>query len=204
MPRRKFNEPERIRDVLVKEGEALFTRYGLKKTTLEEITAASGIGKGSFYKFFGSKEELYFEVLERQEERLQEQLISRVLPLMKNPEEFIRELIKEGFKIIEEYPLIQYILDSGTYRNLANKLPEEKLQAHQKHDEERLLPLISRLQEQGGVVRVDPGLIAALLRGIFMLALHRREIGEKEFNRVIDLLAETMGRGLARQNGEKA
>jgi hypothetical protein len=88
-------------------------------------------------------------------------------------------------------------LDADTYRHLALKLPEEKLTAHRKHDEERLLPLIGRLQAAGMAADHDAGVTAALFRGIFMLALHRKEIGENEFPRVIDLLAEIIGRGLA-------
>ncbi|MEV1174059.1 helix-turn-helix domain-containing protein [Nonomuraea sp. NPDC049784] len=43
----------------------LFATQGLKKTSLDELVAAPGIAKGSFYAFFDSKEELYKEVMIR-------------------------------------------------------------------------------------------------------------------------------------------
>ena len=37
---------------------------GMKKTSVEQLTKAVGIAKGSFYKFYESKEMLFFAVLE--------------------------------------------------------------------------------------------------------------------------------------------
>ena len=37
---------------------------GMRKTSVEQLTEAVGIAKGSFYKFFPSKELLFFAVLE--------------------------------------------------------------------------------------------------------------------------------------------
>ena len=36
----------------------------MKKTSVDQLTKAVGIAKGSFYKFFESKEMLFFAVLE--------------------------------------------------------------------------------------------------------------------------------------------
>lgn len=44
----------------------LFTKYGYRKTSVEDITKAAGVSKGSLYLEFRSKEEL-FEALVRHE-----------------------------------------------------------------------------------------------------------------------------------------
>ena len=41
-----------------------FTDYETEKTSVEQLTKAVGIAKGSFYKFYESKEMLFFAVLE--------------------------------------------------------------------------------------------------------------------------------------------
>jgi AcrR family transcriptional regulator len=60
---------ERLLDI----GLALFARNGLAATTITEIESQAGLrgGSGSFYRHFGSKEELFFAVVEREIERLQ-------------------------------------------------------------------------------------------------------------------------------------
>ena len=65
MPR-AFNDREerQIRARLRKDGRKLFAARGVLKTSIEEIARSAGIAKGSFYKFYGSKELLFFELLE--------------------------------------------------------------------------------------------------------------------------------------------
>ena len=44
----------------------LFSRFGLEKTTMEDIAKAAGKGKSSLYYYFKSKEEVYAEVIRKE------------------------------------------------------------------------------------------------------------------------------------------
>ena len=55
---------ERIRKALIREARCCGITIGMRKTSVEQLTKAVGISKGSFYKFFDSKELLFFAVLE--------------------------------------------------------------------------------------------------------------------------------------------
>lgn len=57
---------------LVAAAEARFRRFGYKRTTVEDITAAAGTGKGSLYLHFDSKEAVYLAVVEASLERFVE------------------------------------------------------------------------------------------------------------------------------------
>lgn len=57
-------ENEQIRTALLKEARRCASVFGMRKTSVEQLTEAVGIAKGSFYKFFASKEMLFFAVLE--------------------------------------------------------------------------------------------------------------------------------------------
>ncbi len=46
MPRFSNMEREKIREKLMQEGERLFTSFGLKKVSIDEIVQAAGIAKG--------------------------------------------------------------------------------------------------------------------------------------------------------------
>ena len=55
---------EMIRRALLNEALRCAVTVGMRKTSVEQLTEAAGIAKGSFYKFFPSKELLFFAVLE--------------------------------------------------------------------------------------------------------------------------------------------
>ena len=57
-------ETEQLRKALMKETRHCAVTLGMKKTSVDQLTKAVGIAKGSFYKFFESKEMLFFAVLE--------------------------------------------------------------------------------------------------------------------------------------------
>ena len=59
-----------VRAQIIEVARKIFTRYGFRKTTMEEIAAASRNGKSSIYYYFKSKEEIFRAVVEREAEEL--------------------------------------------------------------------------------------------------------------------------------------
>lgn len=55
---------EQIRNDLIREARRCGVTIGMRKTSVEQLTNAVGISKGSFYKFYNSKDLLCFAVLE--------------------------------------------------------------------------------------------------------------------------------------------
>lgn len=59
-----------IRSEILAAAERLFQRWGLNKTTMEEIAAEAGKGKSTLYYYFPGKEEIFDALLRRQVEIL--------------------------------------------------------------------------------------------------------------------------------------
>ncbi len=80
-----FDIEEKARITLLQEGRKAFARDGLRKRNIAGLTRAVGIAQGSFYLFFTSKEDLYFEVLEEEEVKIKQSLQNEFLdqPLKK-------------------------------------------------------------------------------------------------------------------------
>ncbi len=57
------------KDTLLKIGERLFAEHGYRDVSIKDITGAAGLGMGSFYTYFPSKEALYSDILDRIEQR---------------------------------------------------------------------------------------------------------------------------------------
>ncbi|HDL03874.1 MAG TPA: TetR family transcriptional regulator [candidate division Zixibacteria bacterium] len=54
------------RDSILMAGEQLFNQYGLSKTTMEDIAREAHVAKGTLYKYFPSKEEVFTSVVEHE------------------------------------------------------------------------------------------------------------------------------------------
>jgi AcrR family transcriptional regulator len=57
------------KSTLLKVGERLFAEQGYRDVSIRDITASAGLGMGSFYTYFPSKEAFYSEILDSLEER---------------------------------------------------------------------------------------------------------------------------------------
>ena len=69
-------ELEHIRSALIQAGIRLSKEPGFQKMSVEKLTAAVVIAKGSFYMFFGSKEDFILEVAEYTGAQTQKMLLS--------------------------------------------------------------------------------------------------------------------------------
>ncbi len=65
---------EELRETILDATDRLLARYGYRKMTVEDIAREVGIGKGSIYLHFASKEEIVLSHVDRIVERLKERL----------------------------------------------------------------------------------------------------------------------------------
>jgi AcrR family transcriptional regulator len=67
---RKIAQRDDIRDLILDGVDALLARFGFRKMTMEDLAREVGIGKGTIYLHFPSKEELALAHVDRIAERL--------------------------------------------------------------------------------------------------------------------------------------
>ncbi len=63
-----------VRDAILDATERLLARFGYRKMTVEDIAREAGIGKGTIYLHFSSKEEIALSRIDRIVERVKERL----------------------------------------------------------------------------------------------------------------------------------
>ncbi|MCA9913104.1 MAG: TetR family transcriptional regulator [Anaerolineae bacterium] len=68
-----------VRDALSDAALALFLERGFEEVTVEEIAQAAGVSRRTFFRYYKSKEEVMVEHLDRDGERLLEELAARPL-----------------------------------------------------------------------------------------------------------------------------
>lgn len=194
---RPFNDTEKnnIKNLLIAKGRKLFSINGLKNTTIEDITREIGIAQGSFYAFFDSKEALYFEILEIEEKEIGQTLRSSLNSIELDRKNFKR-FLSESLDLIVSNKFIKDIVITDSYQSLLRKIPGERMKRHLKDEAQFLMETIHVFQEQGVMKKADPQALAGLFHGLFLLYLHKKEIGTDIFDQVIDLLLDLISDSL--------
>ena len=77
-PRPRTKPPEMRRDELLAAGERLFVERGVAATSIDDITAAAGVAKGTFYLYFDAKEALHEALHERFGARMRSAVEARI------------------------------------------------------------------------------------------------------------------------------
>ena len=143
-------------------------RYGVKKTTVDQIVVMANISKGSFYNFYSSKEILFFAVLEEYQidimNRLTEQLEQENLI---NTNQFV-QLLYDFYQDFR-YSFMYTIFKNNEMELLIRKLPKEVITTHHLLDNGMIEKIVSRINIQENIT-VE--IVSALFRTIAMCILH--------------------------------
>jgi len=195
MPKFTESEKEEIRRSLLHKGKELFLKYGLAKTSIDDIVQACGIGKGSFYKFYSSKEELFYAIVKK-EEQLRDQALGSLFQEQKSGTELVRSFFETCFRMADENPFLQHMFKEGEYERLVRKLPKHVVEESSREDDEKGKQAIEALMGSGVFREQDPELIVGILKAVLLLRLHKEKIGEELFPRVMDRLFTYVANGL--------
>ncbi|MGZ3450662.1 MAG: TetR/AcrR family transcriptional regulator [Polyangiales bacterium] len=94
--------------ILTEAGKA-FTRFGFKKTSVDEIAKKAGVAKGTVYLAAESKEDLFYQVLHR-ELRAWIAECAQMIDPRKPADQLIGELMETALGYLEERPLVRELL----------------------------------------------------------------------------------------------
>lgn len=195
MPKFSENELQMVQQSLYEKGKQLFIELGLKKTSIDDIIQACDIGKGSFYKFFTSKEELYFEILKQEESNYQHVAESVVASGKEGPEQMTM-LIKELFRFYQSNAFLQLFFERKELPLLLKKVPLEEVLLYSNEQRLKFVRLIEGLINEKRMEHFKPEIVEAIVRSILILSVHKQEIGTEVYPEVMEYMIEFVGRGL--------
>lgn len=195
MPKFSENELQMVQQSLYENGKQLFIELGLKKTSIDDIIQACDIGKGSFYKFYTSKEELYFEILKTEESNYQ-LVAERVVTSGKEGPELMTVLIKELFRFYQSNAFLQLFFERKELPLLLKKVPLEEILQYSAEQRLKFVRLIEDLINEKRMEHVKPEIVEAIVRSILILSVHQQEIGKEVYPEVMEYMIEFVGTGL--------
>ena len=188
---------EQIRKDLIREARRCGITIGMRKTSVEQLTNSVGISKGSFYKFFDSKELLFFAVLE---DIHTECFAAAQKSLQENtallPTDRAAAAILAACRWLAETKAFVFIENDADF--LLHRLPEEVKTAHYHDDETHIRALLEGTGEEISATLCQNGketaLAAATVRGLILTVSHQEQIGA-----LYPQVLETLVRGACRE-----
>lgn len=176
-------EKERIYDRLRAAAVECMAVYGIKKTSVDQLVQKVGISKGAFYKFYDSKELLFFEVIVGMHVQLYDkarEILIHSIDLSKK--ERLKVAFMEAFELMKQTSMANIMENEMEY--LLRKIPEPLLQQHCQDDRTNIESLMNA---SGFTFLVSSAELSAAISILFMSLVHRKSIGAS-FDKAFEML----------------
>ncbi len=191
------NKRENKKEQILTVAQKFFSRFGLRKTTMDEIARAASMGKATLYHYFRSKEHVFAEVIKRETQILRNKL-NEAMDITDDPKEKIRAYITTRMNYLNSL--------SNTYSALTDEYLKhysfvEKFRQDFNNYEIQLLSSVLRygvdkkifsIMNINSIARI----IGIALRGLEFPLL--REGKSKNFKDDIDLMVDTVLYGICK------
>ncbi|HKV34371.1 MAG TPA: TetR/AcrR family transcriptional regulator [Pyrinomonadaceae bacterium] len=195
---------EAVRESILDATDRLLARFGYRKMTVEDIAAEAGIGKGTIYLHFNSKEEVVLSHVDRIVDRLKQQHLAVIARSKHTALERIRQMLLA--RVLFRFDSIQHYTQS--LNDLLAALRPGLLARRARYFEEEAQIFAEVLAEgraSGEFEMKDAlGTARALLEatnGLLPYSLSTTELGEREeVERRTSAIADLLLRGLLSRN----
>jgi AcrR family transcriptional regulator len=197
-----MKDDRRARDVkssILDAADRMLASRGYKKMTIDDLAAAVGIGKGSVYLHFSSKEEIALSHIDAIIERLKTRL-HEISQTSAPYDERVREMLIE--RVMFRFDSVQHYTQS--LNDLLSKIRPGLIERRKRHFEEESR-IFARIIQSGvdegsfASANVDDTARSLLLatNSLLPFSLSARELGERnEIEKRISSLADLLLKGL--------
>lgn len=184
-----------IKSDIFKYGKAAFSTKGFKKTNIKEIAQSAGIGVGTFYNYYASKEQLFLEIYIQENENLKKGLIESI-DMDQEPVKVINQLIMKNIEAIHTNPILKEWYSQDFYKGLEQYYRNE---GSKNIDSFRdiFMDLFKNWKAQGKIREdIDEDLLPVFFDSLVYIDTHKDDIGIQHFPQIIQYLAEFIMQGL--------
>jgi AcrR family transcriptional regulator len=184
-----------IKSDIFKCGKEIFSTKGFKKTNIKEIAQLAGIGVGTFYNYYTSKEQLFLEIYIQENENLKKVLIE-TLDLDQEPVKLISQLITKNIEAINTNPILKEWYSQDFYKELEQYYRNEG-SIYIDSFSNFYLDLLKKWKAQGKIRQdIDEDLLPVFFYSLVYIDTHKDDIGIQHFPQIIQYLAEFIMQGL--------
>jgi len=200
---RSFTSEEReiIRNKIIDRGKECFARYGIKKTSIEDLTRDLGIAKSSFYSFFNSKEDLFLQIYTEEREALKDNLLENsFLKYRKEPDKAIKAYLHYVLNIANNHPVWRKVYIEKEHLELTiSRSSEEKIKNIHRENVKMILPFFEEWAAAGLLIDKDVRILAETTYAVLSLIHLRNEIEDEDFQDIMDILIDLLAENIIKK-----
>ena len=183
-------------------GKIVFGDKGFKNTKISDITEMAGVAVGSFYSFYGSKEDLFLDIYLEVNAKLKARIMETV-DFDEDPAVAIKKTMAVNLAGMAADPILKEWYNREVFARIERCYRERngKKDVETMHDVSA--DLVRRWQEKGKIrTDIDFEMILALFHALINVDLHKDEIGIEFFPEIMDYLADFIVSGLSVSQAE--
>jgi AcrR family transcriptional regulator len=161
-----FQDKKQQKEKLLAKGRELLLTYGIRKTSVEDITKAANMAKGSFYQHFESKDVFFFELIELFHKELFQMADEAFSKPSDMPfKERVREFIRFCFQSPVQLFFFKFDEELGELLRGIQNISKDRVEAlmEMEHTEYELLLKQFNIDTQ----KVKPGVVHNYLHAIY-------------------------------------
>jgi AcrR family transcriptional regulator len=198
-----FARREDVREAILDATNRLLARYGYRKMTMDDLAREVGIGKGTLYLYFKSKEEIALSHIDNIVERLKEKLL--MIAREDAPAgERLREMLIT--RVLFRFDSVQHYTES--LNDLLAELRPQLLARRRSYFEEEAEVFAEVIEKGQGARAFKPGdsremahLLLLATNALLPYSLSTQELGERtEIERKVSHLADLLLAGVLRRS----
>lgn len=200
---KSFARREDVRDAILDATNRLLARYGYRKMTMDDLAREVGIGKGTLYLYFKSKQEIALSHIDNIVERLKEKLLS-IARENAPPGERLREMLIT--RVLFRFDSVQHYTES--LNELLAELRPQLLARRRSYFDEEAKAFAEVIEEGQGLRAFESGephkiahLLLTATNSLLPYSLSTQELGERaELHQKVSQLADLLLAGVLRRN----
>jgi len=188
---------ETKKDMIFRAAHELFAQKGYKETNIPEITNLAGVGVGTFYNYYASKDEIFFEVFARENEKTKKEMMSSIDPGEDLHVTLTRMMVRSRDAISSNLILREWY-NKDLYSRMEKWFQEDKSNERMNEIIQTYLSEFILKWQQEGKIRSDleVGMILALFNSTIYVDMHKTEVGIQFFPQLIYHLLDFIIKGL--------
>lgn len=185
-----------MRDAILQAARRRFQRFGVPKTTLEEVAREAGCSRTTLYAHFRNKRDLYAQLLEQDAEAFIRDA-SRVLEGRGRATGKIRRIVELTRRTYARNHVMRLAAEADAEMSLV-----PVAQGFTRSQERRIVALLERVLEQGveeGSLRpIDTGKVAYLMfhLGRLLVARETAGVADHPFDAIVSVMDDVFAHGI--------
>lgn len=181
-------EKARIQKDLLSVGRKMLKTLGVRKTTVEDLAYSVNISKGAFYKFYESKEALFFAVVEEMEDGIKQNLAADLINLdPTNAEGILKATLKKLMRSEEALVFTSFHEDVD---QIMLGIGQHTITQHDWKDLEKIREIFAVLSAKGIRIYMTAEKAVAFSRALFWILTGRKHFESVAYDEVIDSIVD--------------